>query len=153
MATDPRLQRLKDLVVRVEQMPPSEERDRILREIRARAVDLDTGVKPRAMLPVDAPPPSRRPGQLRHSRPIPVPPETRQPAPARPEVVVAQYRQPVPPTEHARTTLALASPPRSRLARADELLSLEDEAGLWPSADGHGPPDQDVRPWRKGLRG
>ena len=48
-----RLQRLKQLLARIEQLPPSEERDRILSEVRARAVDVDTGETPRAMLPVD----------------------------------------------------------------------------------------------------
>jgi hypothetical protein len=47
-----RLERLKELVGRLEQLPGSEERDRVLGEVRARAVDLDTGVTPRAMLEV-----------------------------------------------------------------------------------------------------
>jgi hypothetical protein len=47
--------RLKQLVARLEQLPVSAERDRMLSEVRSRAVDLDTGVAPRAMLRVDAP--------------------------------------------------------------------------------------------------
>jgi hypothetical protein len=53
MRTDPRLQRLRDLAARLEQLPASEARERMLTEVRSRAVDLDTGVKPRAMLPVE----------------------------------------------------------------------------------------------------
>jgi hypothetical protein len=77
-----RVKRLKDLVDRLERLPASEDRDRVLREVRSRAVDVDTGVKPRAMLPVrepilaepapkrvritrmPAPPPSPRPVQV-----------------------------------------------------------------------------------------
>ena len=47
-----RLEQLRELVGRLEQLPSSAERDRVLGEVRARAVDLDTGVTPRAMLEV-----------------------------------------------------------------------------------------------------
>src|SRR3990170_3404434 len=53
-----RFEQLKDLVARLEQLPSSAERDRVLAEVRARAVDLETGVKPRAMLPVTVVEPS-----------------------------------------------------------------------------------------------
>src|SRR5215218_145910 len=52
-----RVKRLKDLVDRLERLPASPDRDRVLSEVRSRAVDLDTGVMPRAMLPVREPPP------------------------------------------------------------------------------------------------
>ena len=54
-----RVERLKDLVALLEQLPASPDRDRVLSEVRSRAVDVDTGVTPRAMLPVrqPAPPP------------------------------------------------------------------------------------------------
>src|SRR5580765_3409399 len=58
MATE-RVKRLKDLVERLEKLPESAERDRVLSEVRSRAVDLDTGVSPRAMLPVREPSPPR----------------------------------------------------------------------------------------------
>jgi len=48
-----RRRRLKQLIARLEQMPASAQRDRMLSEVRSRAVDLDTGVAPRPMLPVD----------------------------------------------------------------------------------------------------
>jgi hypothetical protein len=63
------------LVARLEQLPASSERDRMLSEVRSRAVDLDTGVEPRAMLTVHAPifgP--RRPPNNRRSRTPPIGP-------------------------------------------------------------------------------
>jgi hypothetical protein len=48
-----RLQRLRELAAQLEQLPASDERERMLAEVRSRAVDLDTGVKPRAMLPIE----------------------------------------------------------------------------------------------------
>jgi hypothetical protein len=50
-----RVERLKDLVERLEPLPAAPDRDRVLSEVRSRAVDLDTGVTPRAMLPVREP--------------------------------------------------------------------------------------------------
>jgi hypothetical protein len=44
-----RLERLQGLVGRLERMPASAERDWMLREVRARAVDLETGVEPDAL--------------------------------------------------------------------------------------------------------
>jgi hypothetical protein len=41
--TDPRLERLRDLATRLAQLPPSAARERMLAEVRSRAVDLDTG--------------------------------------------------------------------------------------------------------------
>jgi hypothetical protein len=65
---------LKRLMARLEQLPVSPERERMLDEVRSRAVDLDTGVTPRAMLSVDAPvlgprrpPENRRSTTLRRS--------------------------------------------------------------------------------------
>ena len=52
-----RVKRLKDLVGLLERLPASPDRDRVLSEVRSRAVDLDTGVRPRAMLPVRDPTP------------------------------------------------------------------------------------------------
>src|SRR5215218_10103554 len=51
-----RLKRLRELRDRLERMPASAERDRMLQEVRARVVDVDTGVTPRPMLPADPPP-------------------------------------------------------------------------------------------------
>jgi hypothetical protein len=56
-----RVKRLKDLVEMVMRMPESPERDRLLSEVRSRAVDVDTGVTPRAMLPLSEPTPAAMP--------------------------------------------------------------------------------------------
>ena len=57
MATDPRIQRLRDMVAQLERLPASPDRDRLLSEVRSRAVDVDTGVTPRSMLPMREPKP------------------------------------------------------------------------------------------------
>jgi hypothetical protein len=46
---DDRLEQLRALLVRVERMPASAGRDWMLGEVRARAVDVETGVRPAAM--------------------------------------------------------------------------------------------------------
>ena len=74
MTTGRRIKRLNDMVERIERLPASEVRDRLLREVRSRAVDVDTGVTPRAMLPLrePAPPPMlRRPPKRAASLPSP----------------------------------------------------------------------------------
>jgi hypothetical protein len=83
-----RVKRLKDLVEMVQRLPESPERERLLGELRSRAVDLDTGVTPREMLPMREPTPApvavmpaRRPVTL--PRPVPAPPTPRRdPQPA-----------------------------------------------------------------------
>jgi len=66
VASKDRRERLKLLLDRIAQLPESPERDRMLWEVRSRTVDLDTGVSPREMVPVQAPilgprrPPRRR---------------------------------------------------------------------------------------------
>jgi hypothetical protein len=44
MESAERVRRLRDLADRLDRLPATEERDRMLRKVRARAVDLDTGV-------------------------------------------------------------------------------------------------------------
>jgi hypothetical protein len=75
LASPRRRTQLKRLVERLEQLPASPARDRMLSEVRSRAVDLDTGVPPRPMLTVDAPifgP--RRPPNNRRSPTLPMRP-------------------------------------------------------------------------------
>jgi hypothetical protein len=73
-----RVKRLKDLVEMVMRLPESPERDRLLSEVRSRAVDIDTGVTPRAMLPLREPAaaslaalPKRRPAVQPRRAPAP----------------------------------------------------------------------------------
>jgi hypothetical protein len=54
MVTGRRVKRLRDLVAQIELLPVSPDRDR-LSEFRSRAVDVDTGVTPRANLPCESP--------------------------------------------------------------------------------------------------
>jgi hypothetical protein len=49
-----RLERLHLLRARLERLPASAHRDRMLDEVRARAVDVETGVQPRSMRQFDA---------------------------------------------------------------------------------------------------
>jgi hypothetical protein len=94
-----RMQRLRDLVERLESLPASPDRDRILSEVRSRAVDLDTGVTPRAMLPVREP----------------IPPPREQP------VRVASPKRPHPPAPVPTPATSLAA-----LVWPDQVLSLDD---------------------------
>jgi hypothetical protein len=131
-----RVERLKDLVDRLERLPASPDRDRVLGEVRSRAVDLDTGVPPRAMLPVrePAPPPvlPRPPKRDRvGSTTWPAPPP---PAPA---VEVARSAFATAPSEDLEQSLCL-----------DERLSLEDSSLPHVRAQG----DRAVPPWTLGLR-
>ena len=61
MATEPRIQRLRDMVDQLERLPASPDRDRLLSEVRSRAVDVDTGVTPRSVLPMREPDPEPEP--------------------------------------------------------------------------------------------
>jgi hypothetical protein len=124
VSTERRLKQLRDLVDQLERLPASAERDRMLREVRGRLVDVDTGVTPRAMMPVD---------EADRPRSVPRRPE---PAP-RPEA--APRREP---------------PPRPEPAPTFELTSLGSDELLWladppPPAR----PEQRARPWTRGLRG
>jgi hypothetical protein len=143
MAAGQRVKRLNDMVDRIERLPASEVRDRLLREVRSRAVDLDTGVTPRAMLPL------REPA-----------------APAAP-----MLRRP--PTRNKTTTIRRAvsqppapavEPPRSRPAAQprtepqqsvwrDDHLSLEDTLQRAPLPYVRVRGNRTVPPWTFGLRG
>ena len=127
-----RLQRLRDLVARLEQLPGSEERDRVLSEVRARAVDLDTGETPRAMLPID---------------PEVLPPELGKPSPRANtprKDLVATFRPRIAAAQAAPLVPATAMPRIHELLAIDERLSLEESPA---------PQSQAPRPWRQGLRG
>ena len=134
MAAD-RVKRLKDLIDVVMRLPESPERDRLLSEVRSRAVDLDTGVTPRAMLPV------------RESDAVPVAPRlpkgraVRAPAPPR-----APSRAPARPAPAPRSTADLDW---DKVLSETALLSLDDAPNCWPAQQD----DRSARPWTVGLRG
>jgi hypothetical protein len=122
-----RIKRLKDLVDRLERLPASEDRDRVLRQVRSRAVDIDTGETPSAMLPVREPIAPR----------VMTAPAPKRDRPARTTWPAA----PPPP----RAVEVAASEPREEWVSLDERLSLEDA----PAPEGV----QAVPPWTLGLRG
>ena len=128
-----RIKRLKDLVDQLERLPASPDRDRVLSEVRSRAVDLDTGVMPRAMLPVREPePPPVLPKRRRAS-------SITRTAPAPPPLAVEVARSLIVP---------IASTGREEVVCLDERLSLEDSP--LPYVGAH---DRAVPPWTLGLRG
>jgi hypothetical protein len=136
-----RVKRLKDLIDVLDRLPQSPDRDRLLTEVRSRAVDLDTGVTPRAMLPLDEPaPPPVAPKPPQHHRLS--------------SVTLTAHPQRAPAVELALPMFA-ANPSRDpeQVLWAAERLSLEDspEFSPLPQPPAHG--DRAVAPWTLGLRG
>jgi hypothetical protein len=140
MVTARRVKRLRDLIAEIELLPVSPDRDRLLSEFRSRAVDVDTGATPRAMLPLREPAPAP---VLDHKPPqrARAPSMTRM-APPPPALAV----------EFARPASAAS---RSRSLEpfwGDARLSLEDSPRLSPPyVRTRG--DRAVPPWTRGLRG
>jgi|SRR5215207_6271064 len=132
MATGQRVDRLKDMVDRIERLPASAERDRLLSEVRSRAVDLETGETPRAMLPMREPAidpaVSRLSKRTGASKPRPA---AHAAGPARPATGAGRSVEPLGP-----------------FAWAEETLSLDDS----PESPGQAPSGAGA-PWARGLRG
>jgi hypothetical protein len=129
-----RVKRLKDLVELLEKLPATPDRDRMLSEVRSRAVDLETGVTPRAMLALREPAPpldEATPPKRQCANGI-----TRTPPPLRPAIELA----------HPALAAGRSKHQEERLS-ADARLSLEDTA--LPQAR---EPGNAVRPWKLGLR-
>jgi len=132
-----RVERLRALAAQVELLPASPARDRMLSEFRSRAVDIDTGVAPRAILPLHdfAPPlvPDRPPRRDRPRRVAQIAPPT-----------------PAPPAESA---LLPAAETLHDPHGFDERLTLQE--ALRPSPPHHVRTHGDgaVAPWARGLRG
>ncbi len=127
-----RVQRLRDLIAQLESLPASPERDRLLSEFRSRAVDVDTGVTPRAILPMREPAPAPRVDGRSVTRMAPPPP-----APA--------HARPAAPPTHAEN---LDEPFGDA-----EWLSLDDSLPASPPPRGGSRGDRVVPPWTLGLRG
>jgi hypothetical protein len=142
MSGDHRLERLRELVGRLEQLPGSDERDRVIREVRARAVDLDTGEAPRAMLTVDST------GARARTSARPVPP----PEPVEVPLQAPRKNYPPPPAQQwSRPVLRVPAQTTDSidLLTAGEQLCLEELPVLHAGT-------QDApgrRPWARGLRG
>jgi hypothetical protein len=139
MATEPRIQRLRDMVAQLERLPASPDRDRLLGEVRSRAVDVDTGVTPRSMLP------------MREPEPGPAPVMTR-PTPRHRAKIV-------------RRVASWTPAPSAGSARHSDAAGPTNDPEQWPVLGGHlsldDTPQPDVLvsgnrivpPWTLGLRG
>ena len=142
MATGRRGKRLREMVDQIERLPVSPDRDRLLSEVRSRAVDVDTGVTPRAMLP------------MREPEPAPVLPR----APKRDRstsITLMAPRRPALGVELARSESAAGSRYK-RLEQPpwlDGRLSLEGSLQLSPPPEVRGGGGRAVPPWTLGLRG
>jgi hypothetical protein len=154
VSTEHRLKRLRDLLHELERLPATAQRDRMIREVRARVVDVDTGVLPSALLPV-------YPDSLPAAEPAPPiapaprwvaaepadkgrePRATRLPEPARTAHVPSSEVAAAADEEVAADSLT-GSGDRLPLA-ADEVLCLDDSS-FSPSGLG-------AAPWTRGLRG
>jgi len=139
MATGPRIQRLRDMVAQIERLPASPDRDRLLSEIRSRAVDVDTGVTPRSMLPLREPEPEPEPAAM--------PPAKHERAKI---IRRAAPRTPAPWAGLARRSGA-ASPTKNpeQWPSLSGRLSLEDTPQPQVRVRGN----RAVAPWTLGLRG
>jgi hypothetical protein len=145
MATRERVKRLRELVEQIERLPVSPDRDRLLNEVRSRAVDVDTGVTPRAILPM------REPVSLWASAPVLPGPPKRQRATSSMRLAPPP---PAPRVESARA--AWAGGPASNLGESfcmDDRLSLGDSPQLVPLPYVQGRGGRAIPPWTLGLRG
>lgn len=183
MSSDHRLKRLRQLIAQLERLPPSAERERMLREVRARVVDVDTGIAPTTLLAgyaesalaADA----RLPGRQAPRGVTPAPAaEDRPPRPAAPpELARAAYdeaevaaggsfaRREDESFAGAGDQLSLAADDRRSHAAgdrpspaADDRLSLaaDDVLSLDDSAPfwpADAPAHRAAAPWTRGLRG
>jgi hypothetical protein len=145
MATRERVKRLREMVEQIERLPVSPDRDRLLNEVRSRAVDVDTGVTPRAVLPM------REPVSLWVSAPV-------LPGPPKRDRATSSMRlappRPAPRVESARA--GCAGSPASNLDESfcmDERLSLGDSPQLVPLPYVRGRGGRPIPPWTLGLRG
>jgi hypothetical protein len=137
MATGRRVKRLTDLVAQIELLPVSPERERLLSEFRSRAVHVDTGVTPRAMLPL------REPALA----PVPFRPPQRDKAPS---IARMAPPPPAPAVEFARPASAASrSKNLEEPSWVDERLSLEDS----PLPHARKRSERAVPSWTLGLRG
>jgi hypothetical protein len=137
-----RVKRLRELIAQLELLPVSPDRDRLLSEFRSRAVDVDTGVTPRAMLPLREPEPApaldERPPTRGRSRSVP----RLAPPPPAPAVELAPPAAAAGRAEHSDEPFWIA-----------EWLSLDDSMPISPPTGRGSRGGRLVPPWTLGLRG
>ena len=142
MATGRRIKRLRDVIDQIERLPASPDRDRLLSEVRSRAVDVDTGVTPRALLPMREPAPS--------------PVLHRAPQGDRAAIVTGTAFSPTvpPPVELAcPASAASGSNDLDEPFWVDGRLSLEDSLPIAPLPHVRARGGRFIAPWTLGLRG
>lgn len=143
MGSEHRVKRLRELIEQLERLPATAERDQMLREVRARVVDVDTGVAP------DGPAldPGALPGRLRRAPAPPPPAVTRA---VRPEPPVAPRLAPAKPAPPPQPRADEPEGPDGVLSlAADDVLLLDDPPYLPGDEQG----EARVAPWTRGLRG
>jgi hypothetical protein len=148
-----RLEQLRGLLARLERMPASAERDWMLGEVRARAVDVETGARPAAMRALSrdgaeseipaAPEASRIPAVKREPPPKPKPASRRPAARAAWSAPCAVRATP------ASRSLADA---RQRAAH-ESVVDLLEQGGVLCLDDQPVVAAAASRPWSTGLRG
>jgi hypothetical protein len=135
MSADDRLIKLRALIDRLERLPTSAESEWMLREARARMVDVETGEMPSGMRPLAEPPPP--------------PQEPRRPAPRQPQRIEPEPPVSEPSTGRVDEKSATADASDASFG-TEGVLSLEDSSSDGPDGNGGG---AGTRPWRRGLRG
>ena len=161
MTDHDRLTQLRVLLERLENMPASPDRDWMLAEVRSRAVDIDTGIAPRPMRPLEGgmtleaeSTPARPAAQPAKKKPRPQPqvePRTQVQAPA-PRRVPAPRPATIAQSPSWEVTIPTPSSKDDRI----DLLSLDGLLSLGEDAPAGEPGESDARstrPWAGGLRG
>jgi hypothetical protein len=131
-----RLTQLRVLRSRLEGMPASPERDHMLREVRSRAVDIESGLKAAPVRPLTAEA-DVRPEEPPRPKPAAAPPVRRTP-PAPPKA--RQLAEPV------RIRAAFVAPVVAAPLPEGLMLWLDDDHALSPEPGSQSP-------WARGLRG
>jgi hypothetical protein len=137
-----RLNKLRALREQLKRLPPSAERDRMLREVGSRAVDLESSEPRATMRPLSA---------------EPAPPAAAPPVPTEPAVQRARTTRRASPATRRPGTQGEAGRVRTRAAAADAFIASVRPTpalpeGLLLSLDDTPLPTGD-QPWTRGLRG
>ena len=147
MAPDRRLERLRDLLARLERLPASAQREWMLQEVRARLVDVETGAEPHPMRALHEEPVAT---PVTGTRPVPRSRPKRARAAASPRLLPEDSTPELPPSLPAASRVDGPDPTVAMLGD-DEVLWLND--GPEPTESDPADGSTGVAPWRRGLRG
>jgi hypothetical protein len=148
VSVDPRLARLRALVDRLERLPASARREWALAEVRARIVDVETGVTPQTMRALEPDPPTR-PAEPPAARSVKGDALKRPSSKRRSPVRSGRAPRPLSPVEAPRPAPEpVPVDAGAAVLGTDGLLWLEDQAADTAEGPGNG-----AAPWRRGLRG